>query len=321
MTDLTVRLLGMELKNPLILASGVLGESMDVLRSAVLGGAGCLVTKSLTCEPREGYRGPTLIEPEHGAVLNAMGLPNPGLNAFLQEYSPLIDDVPVIPSLYGTTGELIEMAGAFEDSGAPAVEVNLSCPHGPGVKRAAAQSAGHTRDVLSELTSSLSLPVIAKLSPNVTDIVEIADAAISGGASAIAACNTFEALEVDPHFLRPSLGNPFGGLSGPCIRPLVQRKIADITLAMSRGELERRPIIAIGGVTNGFDVARYLLLGATAVGIGTAVLYRDLSVFSKVCVELSEYMASKGLSCLREFAPLSSSILSWIENVVWCKER
>jgi len=314
MSDVTVDLLGMKLQNPTVLPSGILGESMGMLGEAAVKGVGLLITKSITMRPREGYQGPTVIEAVPGGLVNAMGLPNPGVEEFSKTYKPVMNGVPVIPSIYGNSvGELRELSLAIDTLDPPAIEVNLSCPHAGGSSRRklVAQDPALTAQSIGAVVSTTDVPIIAKLTPNVTDIYEIAAAALFAGASAVSAINTFSALEIDGHFERPVLGNFIGGMSGPAIRPLALAKIAEIALAMKDGRLEEAPIIAYGGAANGEDIAKFLLVGATAVGLGSAVYQRDLDIFAESTAELEKWMSGKGYDDLASFR---GKALDWLES-------
>ncbi len=314
MSDVTVDLLGMKLQNPTVLPSGILGESLGMLEEAAVKGVGMLITKSITMRPREGYQGPTVIEAVPGGLINAMGLPNPGVEEFAKTYKPKMSGVPVVPSLYGNSvSELRVLSLAIDRLDPPAVEVNLSCPHAGGSSRRklVAQDPALTAQHIGAVASTTDVPIIAKLSPNVTDIYEIAAAALFAGASAISAVNTFSAIEIDGHFERPVLGNFIGGMSGPAIKPLALAKVTEISLAMRDGRLEEAPIIAYGGASNGEDIAKFLLIGATAVGLGSAVYKRDVDIFSESTDELKVWMKEKGYDDIPAFR---GKALEWLES-------
>ena len=322
MMNLSVDLCGQELRNPTILASGILGSSPDILERVAKNGAGAVITKSIGPIRREGYKNPTVIEPMENVILNAMGLPNPGYKEFIKEIDDYLNilgadgvdsvSVPLIVSIFGAVPEIADVACAIADSGVKILEINISCPQAfarcikPGL---VGQDKEATREVVHAVKDAVKIPIIVKLSPNVTDITEIAKAAVDAGADAISAINTIQALEVEPMVEKPVLGNIFGGQSGPSVRCIAQKKIADITLAMELGEIRKVPVIGIGGVRSGLDIARFILLGASCVQIGSSVLYDDIGIFKKSVDELKEFMNEKGYKKLSDFR---GNALKWL---------
>ncbi|MEM3429851.1 MAG: dihydroorotate dehydrogenase [Candidatus Bathyarchaeia archaeon] len=293
--DLSTSISGLRLNNPLILASGILGLSGKLLRKIGEMGAGALVTKSFSIRVREGYPGPVIVEVPCG-YLNSMGLPNPGVD----EMRNVIVEakkcgVPVIASIFGfDEDEYGDAAAASMEAGADAIELNVSCPHVSEV----GVEIGRKPDIVSRVTSKAKSrfkgPVIVKLSPNVTDIVEIAKAAANGGADALTATNTIKAIAIDVEAQRPILGGKYGGLSGPALKPIALRYVYEL---YERVEL---PIIGCGGVTCWTDIVEYLLAGASAVQVGSALASRELSIFKELCEDLSRYMSNHGLKSIKE---------------------
>jgi len=297
--------IGIELQNPLILSSGILGSGAGILKRLAGTGAGALITKSITENPRRGHENPTVIEVAPGVILNAMGLPNPGVDLFLNELEEVEEfKTPIIPSVAGySEDEFGRVAARFEDAGYELVELNISCPHSTefSTGKVIAQDTRRTCQVIKAVKDTTSLRVIVKLSPNVTDIVEFAKVALDAGADALSLINTLEALEVDPFFEIPVLGNVFGGQSGESVRCIAQRKIADIALAMHSDRIRNVPLIGIGGVRTPEDVFRFILLGVDAVGIGSSILYEDLVIFENLLDGLGRMMADKGYESLNAF--------------------
>jgi len=212
---LAVSIAGLHLRNPTILASGVLGITGSTLRHAGDVGAGAVVTKSLGLKPRTGYRNPTIVEVE-GGLLNAMGLPNPGAEEFVNEIKIAKEGkAPVIASIFGSSlEEFAAVARIVEVGGADAIELNLSCPHVGKVGLQLGQDPALVRDVVRRVKSAVEIPVIAKLSSNVSNIVDIASSAERGGANAVTAINTMRAMAIDVYVKKPILANATGGLSG-----------------------------------------------------------------------------------------------------------
>jgi dihydroorotate dehydrogenase (NAD+) catalytic subunit len=291
---LSVKVCGMRLKNPTILASGILSSSGSSLKRVAKSGAGAVVTKSIGVEPREGHKNPTVIE-IHNGLLNAIGLANPGYKEFRREIEVAKQGgVPVIGSVFGfTSEEFVEVAKAMQSYGVAAIELNLSCPN---IEEASyyGQSPELSFEVVKAVKKSVKIPVIAKLSANVSDIVEIAKACEEAKCDAITAINTIKAMKIDIKTKKPVLGNKIGGLSGPSIKPIAVRCVYEIARETSVD------IIGCGGVTSGEDAIEFLMAGARAVQIGTGVLYKDVSVFRKVSREIEAFMKQEGYKNLEE---------------------
>ncbi|TAJ44140.1 dihydroorotate dehydrogenase [Methanofollis fontis] len=262
---------GVDLRNHLILAAGVLGTTGASLKRILKLGAGGVVTKSIGPEPASGHHGPCLIRTDCG-VLNAMGLPNPS-QEFTGEIESLKDE-PVIVSIFGKDpDEFREVAGWFAGH-ARGFELNVSCPHAAGYGAA----IGTDPETVLECTRAVAthgVPVWVKLTPNVTDITTIGRAAEQGGASAIVAVNTVRGMRISTEMRRPVLGNRSGGLSGRAIFPIAVKAVWDLY------ETCQIPIIGCGGVSSANDVIEMMMAGAQAVEIGTAVM-DDIRVFDQI---------------------------------------
>lgn len=318
--DLSVEICGIKMHNPTMLASGILGGTSGILKRMAKSGVGALITKSIGPKPRGGYPGPTVCEPMENVLLNAMGLPNPGYKEFIKEYEDLISEVniPVIVSIFGEKPEeFAEIAGAFENAGAPMLELNISCPHPEarlGKRKLIGQDLDLTYKVVETVKKIVKIPIMVKLSPNVTYIEEFAIKSIEAGADAISAINTIQALEIEPWLERPVLGNLVGGMSGNAIRPIAQRKIADIILGVDNSikskKIKQVPIVGVGGISSGEDVAQFILLGCSAVQIGTAVK-EDIYIFKKITEQLKLYMKEKGYYKIDDF---KGNALKWLRE-------
>ncbi len=295
--DLSVTLCGIRMPNPTVLASGVLGLSHQVMARVARAGAGGITTKSCSLTPRAGYHNPTILKWGPG-LINAVGLSNPGVEVMVEEIraarevlAPL--NVPIIASIFAETMYDFGTVARFISEAEPdIIEINISCPNIDDRYRlmfaADAYVAGQVTRLVKRNTD---IPVLVKLSPNVTDIQRIAKEVVDAGADGITAINSVgPGIILDVETMRPILDHVTGGLSGPAIRPVAVRCVRDIRRAVG----PTVPIVATGGVTTGRDVVEMLLVGATAVGIGSAVAYRGMDVFRQVCDELRDYMIAHG---------------------------
>ena len=293
---------GLELPNPTILASGILGYSSDSFSRVVKAGAGAVVTKSVGIAPRVGYPNPTIVQSRSG-LINAMGLPNPGIETYVEEikFSKTILAVPLIVSIFGyTSEEYAAVSKRAVDAGADAVELNVSCPH---VKQTGAE-IGQNPKLLSEIVENvkakINKPVIVKLSPNVTDITILAKASMEAGADGLTVINTLKAIAIDIETQQPILSNVKGGLSGEAVKPVALRCVYDIA------EQYKVPIIGCGGVSNWHDAVEFFLAGASAVQIGTAVA-DNVEIFGAVTKGVESYLRRKHYSNLKEIVGLAHS--------------
>lgn len=295
MADLRTEIAGIALRNPTMLASGFLDETGGSLLRVFRAGAGAVVTKSIGMEPREGYPNPTIVELEEG-LLNAVGLPNPGIEAFAAEVRQALDgQAVVIGSVYGKDeADFARVAARMADTGVAAVELNLSCPHAKGLGTEVAESAEAVRDVTKAVKDAVDVPVFPKLSPNVADIASFAVAAEKAGADGIVAINTVKAMAIAPELKMPILANRFGGLSGPAIRPIGVRAVYDIY------EKVEIPILGVGGIESGHDALEYVMAGARAVQIGTALVRQGLAVFETVAKGMSSLLEDLGARSVAE---------------------
>jgi dihydroorotate dehydrogenase (NAD+) catalytic subunit len=301
--SLTVRVAGLELRNPTAVASGILGYTAQSLQRLAEAGAGAIVTKSVGLTPRAGYANPTVVQSNCG-LINAMGLPNPGIKAYTSEISHAkkVLAVPLIVSVYGFSAqEYAEVAEAATDAGADAVELNVSCPHVKETGSEIGQNPTLLKEVVGKVKAAIRKPVIVKLSPNVTDIVEVAKAAKDAGADALTAVNTFRALAIDVETALLILSNKRGGLSGPAVKPIALRCVYDIH------ESVKTPIIGCGGITNWRDAVEFLLAGASAVQVGTAIAQQNPEVFQAINRGIKAYLKKKKLGSVKELVGLSHS--------------
>lgn len=295
--DLSTELCGIKLRNPTVLASGILGTSNALLQMVAGAGVGAVTTKSISLDPMPGHNNPITVGFEAG-LLNAVGYSNPGLHAAIEEFKNLEGaGVPVIASVIGRgVGEFIKVVEGLWSQGFAAIEISLSCPHTPGFGMMAGQSNPHyTRQVVAAVRRVTSIPIFVKLSPETPDIAKVALAAEEAGADGITAVNTMgPGMIINIEARQPVLGFKMGGVSGPALRPIAVRCVYEIYKAV------RIPIIGTGGVSAGRHAIEMLMAGATAVGIGTAVCTSGLDVFSAVCREMEEWMEANNVSSVQE---------------------
>jgi len=283
---LTLSMTGLKLKNPLILAAGIMGTTGGSLKRLAEGGAGAVITKSIGIEPMSGHCNPTMVEVDCGYI-NAMGLPNPSYKNFQKEIDVAREGgVPVIASIFGgSADEFSEIAGALR---ADAFELNVSCPHACGYGAQVGSDPALVEDITKAVKNVTGAPVWVKLTPNVTDIKSIGLAAQKGGADAVVAINTVRAMAIDIESGYPILGNRFGGLSGRAIKPVAIKCVYDLYEALEI------PVIGVGGISDWRDAVEFIMAGARAVQIGSAVgnninIFRDISSCMEAFLEEKEW--------------------------------
>lgn len=298
--SLAVDIAGFKIRNPTMNAAGVLGISPSLLKRVYDSGAGAVITKSLGPVPRRGHPNPTVVSVASG-ILNAMGLPNPSAEYFVDELKILKElGIPVVASFFGgSVQEFAEMAYVLSRAGVDALELNASCPNVAEEMGMLAADAENIEKVTAAVKNETKLPVFVKLSPNVTNIKSIAKAAEWGGADAITAVNTLKGMVIDINFRRPVLANITGGLSGPAVKPVAIRCVYEVAQAVEI------PIIGSGGVTSGDDAIEYFLAGASAVEIGTAVMTHGMNVYKDVNRGIKKYLEENGFSSVKEVVGLA----------------
>lgn len=291
MSDLSVQLGPLALKNPIVAAAGTFAYGEEFEGFDTVQALGALVAKTLTLKPRAGNPAPRIVETPSG-MLNAVGLQNVGVDEFLKEKWPGLEKIgtPVILSLAGfTKEEFVELARKVSGVKAAGVELNLSCPnvsHGQGA-RCFAQSVEETKDVVRAVRDVVKGPLLAKLSPEVSDLPAIAKAATDGGADILSLINTLAGMVIDTETEAPVLANRTGGMSGPALRPLAVRCIWEVHQAVPT------PILGLGGVASGRDAFELILAGASAVGVGTATFWNPRAP-KLILEELRDLIEKKG---------------------------
>lgn len=288
--DLSVDVGPLHLQNPLMTASGTAGLGLEMEPFFDLREAGAIVVKTLTRKPRRGNPMPRLCETPSG-LLNSIGLPNKGLDDFLVRVLPRLAgkaDCLVINIAGTCTGEFGEMAAQLDDAeGVDAIELNISCPNVEGGDLPFSRDPQVVQRLVSDVRAATRLPVITKLSPNVSDIAEIAQAAVAGGTDIISLINTVLGMSVDWRSGKPGLGTIIGGLSGPAIKPVALRMVWEVVRSVNV------PVIGIGGITSVDDVLDFLCVGASAVQVGTTH-YRKPDAIPRLAGELRERLAEVG---------------------------
>ena len=297
---LAIEIAGLKLANPTMLASGILGMSGLTLKRAADAGAGAVVTKSVGLEPREGYSNPTVVQAECG-LLNAVGLPNPGVHYFSEEIREAKElGVPIIVSVYGfSSEEFAEAARVAVEAGADAIELNVSCPHVEKTGAEIGQSSLLVAEIVKKVKGRVDKPVFVKLTPNVADIAKVAKAAAEAGADAITAINTVRAMTIDVETTRPILANKIGGLSGAAIKPIAVRCVYEVYREVDV------PVIGCGGISTWRDAVEFMLAGASAVQIGTAIAFNGLDVFKSVTKGVDAHLKKRGFRSVKEIVGLS----------------
>jgi len=288
-----------QLERPVMLASGILGISLDVFNRLYRAGAGAVVTKSLSTEPWDGYPNPTIFSVNDGGWINAVGLSNPGAPNFAKMIQPN-KDVPIIVSLVGSIPKDFEMmVKEFENCKITAYELNLSCPHVAKVGLEVGDDPELVKKIVSAVKNSTDVPVIAKVGLGTTHYLNTVGAAIDSGIDAITAINTVRAMAIDVETQRPILSNKFGGLSGTPIKPIALRCVYEIS---SKYDV---PIIGCGGISTWEDAVEFILAGASAIQLGSAIGENSIHVFNDINKGMLEYMKRKNYSKLDEMKGLA----------------
>ena len=301
--NMKVNLAGVELKNPIVVASGTYGFGREYAQFYDLGELGGICAKGLTLHRREGNPAPRIAETPMG-ILNSVGLQNPGVDDFILHELPFMRqyDTKVIANISGNTPEEYGiMCQKLSEAGVDMIEVNISCPN----VKAGGLAYGTRPELAAEVTEvakkNSTVPVMVKLSPNVTDITEIARAVEGAGADAVSLINTLRGMRIDINTRRPVLKMNTGGMSGPAVLPVAVRMVWEVSNAV------KIPVLGMGGVSKGSDAAQMMLAGASAVAVGTAC-FADPFAPVKVRDELAAIAAKQGLECVSE---LTGGVKPW----------
>ena len=291
----SVKIAGVEFKNPVMTGSGTFGSGMEYGEFVDLNKLGAVVTKGVANVPWPGNPTPRIAE-VYGGMLNAIGLQNPGIDVFMERDIPFLQqyDTKVIVNVCGKSiADYVEVVDKLADKPVDMLEINVSCPN---VKEGAI-AFGQKKEALEEITAEIKKhakqPIIMKLSPNVTDIGEMAKAAEAAGADAISLINTLTGMKIDIHRRKFALANKTGGMSGPAIKPIAVRMVYQAAHAVDI------PIIGMGGICNGEDAIEFMMAGATAVSVGAANFFDPYST-EKVIAGIEEYMTKYGVEDINE---------------------
>ncbi|MBN1676412.1 MAG: dihydroorotate dehydrogenase [Kiritimatiellae bacterium] len=290
--DLSVTIAGIRMKNPVMVASGTFGYGPEYAELVDLNQLGAVVVKGISLEPAPGNPPPRLLEVRCGLV-NAIGLQNPGFDAFAADYLPFLAqfDVPVIVNIWGTRiADYAELAARFEDvEGVAGLELNISCPNIKAGGIAFGTDPDMARELITAVRERTRLPLIPKLSPNVPDVAAFARLAQACGADAVSLINSVPAMVIDVETRRPALANVTGGLSGPAIHPIAVRLVWQAAQAVSI------PVIGIGGITDANDALEFIIAGASAVAVGTAT-FGDPMTAVRVAEGIRRYLNAHGIA-------------------------
>ncbi|WP_135605004.1 dihydroorotate dehydrogenase [Methanococcoides sp. NM1] len=299
-----VKITGIEFRNPTILASGIMGTTGASLVRMANSGAGAVVTKSIGPEPKTGHPNPSMVKLDCG-FLNAMGLPNPSYADFNNEIKIAKEgaDVPVIASIFGGNAEeFVRVAEGLAEAKPDAFELNVSCPHAEGYGATIGTDSCIVEAITAAVCDAVDVPVWVKLTPNVTDIRSIGKAAENGGADAVVAINTLRGMAIDINSGYPILGNRFGGLSGPAVKPVAIKCVYDLY------ETLEIPVIGVGGVSSWENAVEMIMAGASAVQIGSAV-HEGVEVFGNIATGIEQFLQDNGYAGVEDITGLAHGVI------------
>ena len=296
---LSINIAGMELRNPTMLASGFLGISQAIFDRLYKEDVGAIVSKSISNEPIDGYSNPTAVCLEGGSYLNAVGLANPGAEAFSREIASN-PCVPIIVSLVGSSyRDFPPMINKFDDLNILGYEVNLSCPHVAKMGMEVGDDLDMVTCVVKTIKSHTLKPVIVKVGIGNVNLLDIARAAYDAGANAITAINTIRAMTINIESGIPVMSNRIGGLSGKSVKPIAIRCVYEISKNIGV------PVIGCGGIFSWEDAVEFMLAGASAIQLGSVIGYEGVGIFRKITLGLKRYLERKGLKNPTELVGLA----------------
>jgi dihydroorotate dehydrogenase (NAD+) catalytic subunit len=292
--NLSVELDKIHLRNPTMLASGILGISQSIFERLYNENIGAVVTKSISVNPMKGYPNPTIIPLGGGSYLNAVGLSNPGAQAFSKELCQN-KNIPIVISLVGSSEkEFSKMVRAFDSLNILGYEINLSCPHVSKMGMEVGDDPEAVNKIVRTVRMNTMKPISVKVGVGSVDVIELAKIAIDAGGNIITAINTLRAMSIDVETMMPILSNRIGGLSGSAIKPIGIRCVYEISKKL------QVPVIGCGGVSSWQDVIEYMMAGASAVQIGSVLGTSGPRIFNKITNDLKKYVEKKGLRNISE---------------------
>lgn len=297
--NLSVKLDKIHLRNPTMLASGILGISQSIFERLYHENIGAIVTKSISVKPMKGYPNPTVIPLGGGSYLNAVGLSNPGVDAFSRELSNN-KIIPIFISLVGSSEkEFSKMVKAFDALNILGYEINLSCPHVSKMGMEVGDDPEAVNKIVKTVRMNTNKPISVKVGVGSIDVVELARVAVDAGADIITAINTLRAMSIDIETMMPILSNRIGGLSGNAIKPIGIRCVYEISKKLEV------PVIGCGGVSSWRDVVEYMIAGASAVQIGSVLGSSGPRIFNEITTGLKKYVEKKQLKNIGEIIGIS----------------
>lgn len=295
---LSIEVAGIHLRNPLLLASGFLGISQDIFNRLYNEGLGAIVSKSISVSPLEGYKGPTVVSLGEKGYLNAIGLANPGSDAFANEINN--NQTPLIVSIVGSsTSEFPKLISKFDKLNILGYEINLSCPHVAKMGMEVGDDPELVIKIIKTIKSKTKKPIIIKVGIGNTDILKLATIIQESGADAITAINTIRAMAINVETGMPILSNKIGGLSGIPLKPIGVRCVYEISKKVTI------PVIGCGGIFTWEDALEYILAGATAIELGSVIGYEGLKAFNQIKLGLIRYLEKKGYKNIKEIVGLA----------------
>ena len=296
--DIPISIAGLNLKNPVIVASGILGLSQSIFDRLYNIGAGAIVSKSISLLPREGYRNPTIVSVDNMSYINAVGLANPGAESFSKEISNNIG--PLFVSLVGSDkSEFPIIAKKFNNVKILGFELNLSCPHVEKMGMEIGDDLDLVYDIIKSIKKDTVKPLFVKVGLGKSDIIEVAKTAESAGADGITAINTLRAMKIDIETRCPVLENKIGGLSGSAIRPLGVRCVYELSKSL------RIPIIGCGGIMTYADALEYMMAGASAIQIGSLIGLKGINSIGKIVRGLRSYLEAANIIDIKEIVGIA----------------